>query len=201
MLHIADIQRRNIDHIAQYGITKRDSPNCNKDYVSIGDPAVIKTREDRCLIGNKSIKHYIPFYFGPRSIMLYVIQKGYNNITQYPPQDIVYCVVKLSTIIDTNVACVFTDGHALNRFTKQYPQIALKKIDQIINYEDVYASTWIDESDMDKKRRKEAELLIDQDLPVEYIAGYVVYNQEAKDMLIAKGIDALKIVVKPSFYF
>lgn len=191
----------NVEHIAKYGITKRNSANRNNNYVSIGDAAVIRTREQKCFIENKSIVEYIPFYFGPRSVMLYVIQSGYNSVEKVEPQDIVYCVVKLETIISNNVSCVFTDGHALNKITKQYPGTELINIDKIIRYDDVYARNWIDENDLDKKRRKEAELLVEQDIPVDYIAGYVVYNQTAKDKLLKIGIQSEKIVIKPQYYF
>jgi hypothetical protein len=192
---------RNVEHIAKYGICHQNSVNKNEHYVQIGDAAVIKTREQKCFIGNKSITSYIPFYFGPRSIMLYVIQSGYNGVPKVNPEDIVYCVVKLETIIAHNIPCFFTDGHALNRITKQYPATELVNINNILQYTDVYARNWIDENDLDKKRRKEAELLIEQDIPVELIAGYVVYNQVAKEKLLSIGIEPTKIVINPQYYF
>ena len=54
---------------------------------------------------------------------------------------------------------------------------------------------------LDKKRRKEAEFLLSQDLPTRYILGYICYNESAKAKLIEYGIDENKIVVKPNCYF
>ena len=57
------------------------------------------------------------------------------------------------------------------------------------------------EEDIDLKRRKEAELLIEKELPKEHICGYIVYNQEAKDKLTKYGINENKIVINPNYYF
>ena len=70
-----------------------------------------------------------------------------------------------------------------------------------MNYDDVYSSQWNLEEDRDLKRRKEAELLIKDDLPAKYIKGYVVYNEKAKQTLIGKGIIGNLIAVMPNYYF
>ena len=60
---------------------------------------------------------------------------------------------------------------------------------------------WDDEEDTDMKRRKEAELLVKNDLPLQYIRGYVVYNLEAKQSLIFMGVEENMVVVRPNYYF
>jgi hypothetical protein len=65
----------------------------------------------------------------------------------------------------------------------------------------VYATQWSIESDTDLKRRKEAELLFIDDVPLDYISGYVVYNQAAKQQLQEYGVPAEKIVIKPEYYY
>jgi DNA topoisomerase VI subunit A len=133
--------------------------------------------------------------------MLYVIQNGHNGVTSYHPSALVYCIVRFSDILEQDVDCMFTDGHAFSAITKYYSKEDLNRIDEIIKREDVYAKFWRVEDDLDLKRRKEAELLIKTELPVKYIRGFVVYNNEARDMLLGYGIDASMIVVKESFYF
>ena len=64
-----------------------------------------------------------------------------------------------------------------------------------------YARFWNVEDDLDLKRRKEAELLIKNELPASYIKGLVVYNEVAQRQLLGFGIDASKIVIRESFYF
>lgn len=70
-----------------------------------------------------------------------------------------------------------------------------------MKYSDVYAHRWDDEEDLDLKRRKEAELLLKNDLPVQYIKGFVVYNEEARQRLCSMGVDEKMVAVRPTFYF
>lgn len=190
----------NIGHIARCGIVKSDSPLRDDNYVSIGDRSIIDVRRGFRVNGCR-LSEFIPFYFGPRSPMLYVIQHGYNGVERVSPEQIVYCVIRLEDLVNDNIDCIFTDGHALSNLTKCYTKDRLPQIDSIIQYDDVYSSQWNSERDIDLKRRKEAELLIKNDLPAVYIKGYVVYNNEAKQRLIDFGIDENMIAIMPGYYF
>lgn len=191
----------NIPFILEKGLLRANSSNRSDDFVNIGDPQVIKLRTDM-VIRNIRLGDYIPFYLGPRSPMLYVIQHGYNGVRRQEPQDIVYCVLRLDDVIKGNLECAFTDGHALSALTNYYGKEQLVNIDKIVNYDDVYASQWNNnDSDIDLKRRKEAELLIKEDISPEYIRGYIVYNDKAKEMLKSFGIAENMIVVASNYYF
>lgn len=191
----------NIDHIVKYGFVHKESPYASSNYVPIGDVTVITSRIKRQYKG-VCLSECIPFYFGPRSPMLYVIQHGFNGVKQYNAEDIVYCVIALEDIIASDFACFFSDGHALNRMTKFYPKSELGRINDIIRYDDVYTKYWQDNGPFDDtKRRKEAELLVKDEVPPEYIRGFVVYNSHAKNQLINKGISENKIVEKKEFYY
>ena len=152
-------------------------------------------------VDDRRISDYIPFYFGPRSPMLYVIQHGYNGVQRVEPWNIVYCVIRLDDVVNNNIDCVFTNGHALSKITTFFPKECLIRIDDIVKYDDVYSSQWDIETDIDLKRRKEVELLIKNDLPPQFINGFVVYNEEAKQKMMMMGIDENKVVVAPGYYF
>lgn len=193
----------NLSHILKNGIVKADSPNANPNYVPIGDQLVIEKRKNRRLSSSswQNIGDFIPFYFGPRSPMLYVIQHGYNGVRRIEAEDIVYCVIRLDDIIKDRIECCFTDGHVLNSLTQVFPAESLNRIESFVKYSDVYARRWDDEEDLDLKRRKEAELLLKNDLPVKYIRGFVVYNEKAKLKLISLDVDEKMVVVRPTYYF
>jgi len=70
---------QNVPHILTNGITHRNSPNANSKFTSIGDPSLITTRDCFVLDNGRLLGDYVPFYFGTRSPMLYVIQKGFNG--------------------------------------------------------------------------------------------------------------------------
>ena len=190
----------NILHILKNGLVKADSPLHDENYVPIGDPQIIGLRGDIEVKGYR-IGDYIPFYLGPRSPMLYVIQHGYNGVQRVEPEKMVYCVIRLDDLINNNIDCIFTDGHAVSFLTSFYSRDKLSSINEIVKFDDVYSSQWNSEEDLDLKRRKEAELLIKNDLPVQFLRGFVVYNNKAKDFLIEKGVADNMIAVMPSYYF
>ena len=195
MTHIA-----NVPHVLRCGLVRADSPLRDPGYVPIGDRQVIRLREERLVNGYK-ISDYIPFYLGPRSPMLYVIQHGYNGVQRVEPENIVYCIVRLDDLVNADIDCLFTDGHALSSITKYYGKEELPQIDTIGKMEDVYSSQWISETDIDLKRRKEAELLVKNDLPATFVRGFAVYNEAARQKIEAMGVAPEKIAVKPEYYF
>ena len=184
----------------KYGFVHRTSAYADPNYVSIGDKTIIKVRSIRQK-GKYAIGDFIPFYFGPRSPMLYVIQHGYNGVKQYSPEELIYCIIRLDDIVNSPIRCFFTDGHALNYITDWYSKEKLKDINRYIKYDDVYTANWVDENDRDLKRRKEAELLLLDELPVQYIRGFVVYNENAKKRLQEYGVRYSQIAIRPNFYF
>jgi hypothetical protein len=191
----------NIPHILKNGITHVYSPNANKLYEPIGDKSLIDTRSIIKLHNSKMLGDYIPFYFGVRTPMLFVVQKGYNYATQTNPESIIYCVTSVKKIMDLKLDFIFTDGHAVNSLTSFYSKDEIPNIKTLIDWEAVQAKYWNSITDLDIKRRKEAEFLVYEDIPNEAILGYIVYNDKAKNDLITLGIDENKIIIKNQYYF
>lgn len=191
----------NIPHILQYGITHLTSPNANKKYVPIGDGSLITTRGSFVLNNGKQLGDYIPFYFGALTPMLYVIQKGYNGVKVTPAKDIVYCVSSVQKIIDAQLDFVFTDGHAIESFSTQYAPSAVNEIDTLLDFKAIKDSNFKDPNDLDKKRRKQAEFLVENDIPKQAILGFIVSNKNTQDKLLAMGIAEKSIKIMPGYYF
>lgn len=191
----------NIPHILSNGLTHRTSDNANTNYVPIGDSSLISTRNTRTLKNGRLLGDYIPFYFGYRTPMLFVIQKGLNGVAPTSAENIVYCVTSIKEVLDSNIDFIFTDGHAIDSFTNEFDKQQVANIEDILDFNAIKAVFWKDENDLDKKRRKEAEFLLEQDLPNNYILGYICFNETAKAKLISFGIDEIKIVIKPNYYF
>lgn len=189
----------NLPKILRVGFVRKNSPLQDDHFVPIGDAQVIQRRESE--IKGFRLTDYVPFYLGPRSPMLYVIQHGYNGVKRIEPEHIVYCVIRLEDVLNSPVDCIFTDGHALCEQTLFYNKDKLSVINDIIRYEDVYSRQWNDGEDRDLKRRKEAELLIKDGLPMNFIRGFIVYNERAKQRLMELGIDEAKVVVSPDYYY
>lgn len=191
----------NIPHILQNGITHTTSEYANPDFVPIGDGSLITTRNKFILNNGTRLGEYIPFYFGVRTPMLYVVQNGFNLVAPTSAENIVYCVSSVQKIIDLQLDFVFTDGHAVDGFSSQYTVADIQNIDTILDKNAINAKYWKDENDLDKKRRKEAEFWVLGDISLHAILGYITYNENAKNKIITFGADAINVLIKPEFYF
>ena len=147
----------------------------------------------------ESLNDYIPFYFGRRTPMLYVIQNGYNNTMRLRPNEIIYCATTIQKIIDANIDYIYTDGHASSQLTKFYFPSDITKINKQIDFKALRAIYWTESRDL--KRKKEAEFLIKQDLEYENIVAFGTYDSTAKQKLVKLGIDSEKICIANKHYF
>lgn len=156
----------NVPHILQNGITHKTSPNANSNYAPIGDSSIIISRNGRTIsvktasgqIKNIIIGDFIPFYFGYRTPMLYVIQKGFNSVTPQSPENIIYLVCNVQGIIDAKLEFYFTDGHAIDSLSTCYDKSFAGNIKNLVDIRATKLSDWT--QDRDDKRKKEAEFLI-----------------------------------------
>lgn len=202
----------NIDHILSNGITHRFSPNANPNFMPIGDGQLIEHRAEKTVWVNNCgssrptrpicLGDYIPFYFGVKMPMLYVIQKGGNFVeSATPADDIVYLVCSLEKIVDAGMECVFSDGHATNRLTCFYEDSQINNLNDIIDWPAIESNFWAGEENLDMKRKKQAEFLVAGDIPKECISGFLCHSSGSKARIINLGIDPDGITVNPNAYF
>ncbi len=191
----------NVAHMLTKGITHKNSANANPLFTPIGDPSLISTRRSFVLNNGRLLGEYIPFYFGMRTPMLYVIQKGFNGVTPTPAEEIIYCVSSVQKIVDAGLDFVFTDGHAVDSFSAQYTLEDLLNINELIDWDAVKAKDWKSDTDLDLKRRKQAEFLVSGDLPYRLLLGFMVYNDHAKNRLLAMGVPEKQIHINYKPYF
>lgn len=204
---------KNISHILEHGITHRNSANANPTFKSIGDESLIATRNKRQVIidngqlyGEKSsvitLGDFIPFYFGIRMPMLYVIQNGGNFVkNKTSAEHIVYIVCSLQAIIDRKLHFYFSDGHATDRMTSFYSADYSNQIPKLISWKAVKSRYWGGNDNLNMKRKKQAELLVREDVPIDCIRGYVVYNESAKNKMIDLKIEEKTIKIVPRAYY
>jgi hypothetical protein len=203
----------NIPHILQNGITHRNSPNTNPNFVDIGDLSLIDTRSAKYVridngdFDNKNCSEillgdFIPFYFGVRMPMMYVIQNGGNFVKDATPaQDIIYLVYPLSAIIHTDNEFYFSDGHATDNLTTFYNKNRIEDLPVLIDWDAVKAPFWGGQNNLNIKRKKQAEFLVKNDLKYQYIKGIVCYNQTAKQNLLNMNVEEEKIKIFPQAYY
>ena len=195
MVHIA-----NMGHIIQYGITHKDSLASNPSYLPIGDNSLIDVRSGKRLPDGTRLGDYIPFYFHYRMPMLYVLQKGFNQLPACPADQIVYCISSVQKVLDLGLDFIFTNGHAAAGLSSFYDKKDVERITTLLDFEAITASYWKSEHDLDLKRRKEAEFLILGDVPSEAILGFAAFNESAQKQ-IANFSPQQPIIIRPNYYF
>lgn len=202
----------NLPHILTHGITGKNSVNANPNFISIGDASLIATRAGKSVHvtdGNSFgifptiiLGDYIPFYFGVRMPMLYVIQNGGNFVNNAtPPQNIIYLVCSLQFIINLGITYYFCDGHATDSFTTFYSSAKIIDLQQIIDWDAVKEPYWGGDGNLNIKRKKQAEFLVLEDIVPSCLVGYVCYNEQAKSRLLVYGIREDKIKIMPNCYY
>jgi hypothetical protein len=204
----------NISHILQHGITHKDSQNNNPNYKNIGDLSLITTRSQRkVFISNEGFKtqqnsnfislgDFIPFYFGVKMPMLYVTQNGGNFVDKATsPEDIIYLACSLKMIISANLNFYFSDGHATDMLTSFYDKSKINELVNIVDWKAVTAPYWGGTESLNVKRKKQAEFLVKDDLPPNFVIGYGCYNENSKDKLLSLGIVENKIKIIPKAYY
>lgn len=105
-----------------------------------------------------TLHDYVPFYFAPRSPMLYAIYR--NNVRNYSGgQDpLVYLVSTVERVGQAGLDFAFSDGHPIMRLSEFYnDQSDLARLD----WEVMRSIYWFDnEEHPDRKRRRQAEFLV-----------------------------------------
>lgn len=160
---------------------------------------MIGTRNKMVLPNGNFIGEYLPFYFWGRMPMLYVIQKGYNEVQSVEAENIVYCISSIQNVIDASLEYLFTDGHATAVLTSFYDANDIQNIENIVDFQAVKSKYWNEY--LDQKRRKSAEFLVKGDLPFDKIIGFAVYDERAKRRLIEMGINVDMVHIRQKSYY
>lgn len=203
---------KNIPHILTHGITHRNSINSNPDYEEIGDTSLISTRNSKKVYinnGDFSVKgesiilgDYIPFYFGVRMPMLYVVQHGGNFVKKpVPPSDIIYLACPLFKVITEQDCYYYTNGHATEYLTSFFDKSTIHQLLTNINWQAVTARYWGGSENLTLKWQKQAEFLAKNDVSPFFVTNFVCYNEIAKNKLINMGINSTRIKVVPEAYY
>jgi hypothetical protein len=176
------IHHRNLRYILRNGIYAPRSPNADHHYVQIGNRDIISRRDDIPVPfkDDAVLNDYVAFYFGYRSPMLYNIHTG-HNVPRVDQSEIIYICCKLDDIANSDREWFFTDGNAAVGISSMYSSIKyLKKVD----WDMVYEQDWKNvDNDNDRIRRKMAECLILEHVPISLISKIVVCNQDKKDFV------------------
>ncbi len=147
------------------------------------------------------LHEYVPFYFAPRSPMLYTISRGNVPGYQRGQATVLHLVSTVQLIANANISFVFTDGHAIVAITNFYNRISdLENID----WDVMRSNYWSEVTDFDRRRRRQAEFLVYQRVPQSLLMGIGVLNREiaeqARIILSRAGLD-IPVRVRRNWYY
>ena len=109
-----------------------------------------------------TVHDYLPFYFGPRSVMLLKLKTGQVAGFAEGQEPLIHLVSTAQVVAAAGKAFVFTDGHGLANFTAWFTDLA--RLDAV-DWPLLAAQYWNDTpQDNDRQRRKQAEFLVWQSL-------------------------------------
>jgi hypothetical protein len=147
-----------------------------------------------------TLADYVPFYFAPRSPMLFVISRG--AVAGYDEgQAEVAPLVLAAEALAVPRGFAITDGHAATPLTTQYAGLEhLDKVCWPIMYERYWSDT---DEDGDRKRHRQAEFLVWRSVPFEQVRMIGVMTATIAERVraaLAGSTHAPHIVVRPDRY-
>jgi hypothetical protein len=148
-----------------------------------------------------TLADYVPFYFAPRSPMLFVIDRG-GVIGYEAGQDEVVHLVLSAESIAREDHFVITDGHPVMAFSTQYSEMA--RLDQV-DWPVMRSRYWSDsDQDGDRKRRRQAEFLAWSSVPfaaVRIIGVRTESMAERVEEALAGTSHQPVIAIRPDWYY
>jgi hypothetical protein len=149
-----------------------------------------------------TVHDYVPFYFGPRSPMLYTISKG--NVQGYTggQKQVIYLATTAQFIEKCGIKYVFTDGHAIMAYTSFFDNLSkLGRIDWSI-----IKSKWWNDTEIypDRKRKRQAEFLVYEKVPWNSIKIIIVMDNKIEDKVnsILNAYDSnIPVKVRRTWYY
>lgn len=165
----------------------------------------IKARRARRMVrvaAGGTLADYVPFYFAPRSPMLYTIHCGKVEGYRGGQEQVVHLVTTVDAACGLGTPWFFTDGHADMEISRQFEVRArLDKVDW-----EILKDRWWNDTmqDNDRKRRRQAEFLVHGAFPWSAIAEIGVISERIAGVVQTALLPAThkpKVVVRPDWYY
>lgn len=194
----------NLSWVVEHGLQCRNTPNPNRDYVSIGDPEIIDERAQRRIPiePGGSYGDYVPFYFTPYSIMMYNIKTGYG-VPQRPNDDILICVASLHGLHQEGRDIVFTNQHACSAGLEFSNNLA--DLETLVDWPLLQSRNFKkDPEDPGRGLRYQAEAMVRSDIPLDSLRGIVCHSETVLTKIratVSPHYPNLSLKALPGWYF
>lgn len=174
--------RDNVAFLLHHGVHCRNSPAVDPAFIEIGHPEIIGRRSARIVdAGPRGVlADYVPFYFTPRSPMLYNIVTGWNGLRQRSRSEVVVLLSSLDRLDKLAVPYVVADRNA----TLAHATIrAGRELLGGLPWADPQRSDFKHNADRPEKVEcYQAEALVHRLLPIAALLAIITYDDSAKAM-------------------
>lgn len=195
----------NLENDLRKGLFAKNAVTANPKRIVMGNMEIINERDNRPVqcYPDTVVNDYVPFYFSVRTPMLFNIKTG-RGVPKKSEREIVYICIMLTDLATKKFQWCFTNGNAAKKITKYYNDLDdLEKLDwRSIKTTDFAADNA--DGDEDRIRKKHAEFLVKDHVPVNKIDYLAVINEEAKtsvEAIVRKCKLTIEVKVKSQFYF
>lgn len=148
------------------------------------------------------VADYVPFYFAPRSPMLYVINRGGVEGYEDGQRPILHLVSSAEAVQAAGLPFTFTDGHADVDISQFFTDLHdLNQIDWQIMRGRYWADTL---EDGDRTRRRQAEFLVHHFFPFAMVETIGVINRSMAQQVTSLLLPLAKkpiVQVVPAWYY
>ena len=191
--------------IANGLVSDRTAQHAGLTQVDVGEPSIKAERRRRVvdIAPGGVVGDYVPFYFAPRSPMMYSIFRGNVATYQGGCDRLVYLVTTLERLSATGLTWVVSDRNAVLAYAEFRDQG-----DQALAHVDwgLMRATWWNNTagSPDRKERRMAECLVHERVPWGTFQQIITSSEasaiEVRAMLAAAG-QVTPTTVRPGWYF
>lgn len=196
IFHITSIE--NLENILKSKsiFSKNEISRQDIRYINVANNEIQENRSVYNLPNGKNLHDYVPFSFAPLTPMLNAIHKGSIPGCTAKQEDMIYIVTDAQYVGgNSSVNYIFTDVHPLSKPVKIFTSLkSFEDIDWEIFFDNPhitggYCKFWLDKNDPNhpkwfgRKRKRMAEFLILNSMPIHFIKHFAVINQETYNKL------------------
>ncbi len=161
-------------------------------------------RPVRCGVGG-TLADYVPFYFAPRSPMLYAIHCGNVSAEAARTDEIAYLVTSTQTLRQAGLTVVASNRHAELDYADLSDRDEELDDDGFVDWPLMTERYWGNTAqDPDRKERRQAECLVHPGVAWTLLEMIVVRSHEARERVLQTmdgRSDVPEVDVRPGWYF
>lgn len=175
IFHITHLE--NLSSIIKEGVLLSDEKMQPGECNSIGYNEIKSRRLTSIRIpclDNRFVGSCVPFYFCPRSPMLYVVNKGRTGLPIGCQKDIIHLVSNVSVATKSSGQYAFSDSNAGSYYAGFGNDLA--KLDTMLDWDAIRNTEW---SDSAVKASKQAEFLVADSFPWHAIQSIGCYDPDS----------------------